>query len=142
MGETKTKENLDNGEQSATATTEPAEQNPQQPITAEAPDSKEPKLAQTTVAIDDSEVTAHYANFCRVSSTPEELILDLGHGIRVLRLSVFRLGCLGQKGFYSFCSSDYSIHSRIGDYYSPQVVLQPFGQRLEDRVSFSVTVFK
>ena len=47
-------------------------------VTEPAPDSKEPKLAQTTVAIDDSEVAAHYSNFCRVSSTPEELILDLG----------------------------------------------------------------
>jgi hypothetical protein len=31
-----------------------------------------------TVTVDDSHVTACYANFCRVSSTPEELILDLG----------------------------------------------------------------
>jgi hypothetical protein len=30
------------------------------------------------VQIDESQVTAAYANFCRVSSTPEELILDLG----------------------------------------------------------------
>lgn len=33
---------------------------------------------QHQVTIDDSGVTACYANFCRVSSTPEELILDLG----------------------------------------------------------------
>lgn len=33
---------------------------------------------QQQVTIDDSGVTACYANFCRVSSTPEELILDLG----------------------------------------------------------------
>jgi hypothetical protein len=32
----------------------------------------------TAVNVDDSHVTACYANFCRVSSTPEELILDLG----------------------------------------------------------------
>ena len=31
-----------------------------------------------TVAVDDSGANACYANFCRVSSTPEELILDLG----------------------------------------------------------------
>lgn len=30
------------------------------------------------VEVDDSNVSAGYANFCRVSSTPEELILDLG----------------------------------------------------------------
>ena len=33
---------------------------------------------QQTVTVDDSNVMACYANFCRVSSTPEELILDLG----------------------------------------------------------------
>lgn len=30
------------------------------------------------VTVDDSSVHAGYANFCRVSSSPEELILDLG----------------------------------------------------------------
>ena len=30
------------------------------------------------VVVNDSNATAGYANFCRVSSTPEELILDLG----------------------------------------------------------------
>lgn len=35
--------------------------------------------AQTQeVVVDDSGANAGYANFCRVSSTPEELILDLG----------------------------------------------------------------
>lgn len=33
---------------------------------------------RSTVGVDDSEVVACYANFCRVSATPEELILDLG----------------------------------------------------------------
>lgn len=33
---------------------------------------------QQTLIVDDSKVNAAYANFCRVSSTPEELILDLG----------------------------------------------------------------
>lgn len=33
---------------------------------------------QATIHVDDSHCTAGYANFCRVSSTPEELILDLG----------------------------------------------------------------
>ncbi len=33
---------------------------------------------QQTIVVDDSDVTSGYANFCRVSSTPEELILDLG----------------------------------------------------------------
>jgi len=33
---------------------------------------------ETKIHIDDSRVAASYANFCRVSSTPEEVILDLG----------------------------------------------------------------
>lgn len=33
---------------------------------------------QQTLTVDDATVSAGYANFCRVSSTPEELILDLG----------------------------------------------------------------
>lgn len=33
---------------------------------------------QQQVQVDDSSIVAGYANFCRVSSTPEELILDLG----------------------------------------------------------------
>ena len=33
---------------------------------------------QQNLTVDDSKVSAGYANFCRVSSTPEELILDLG----------------------------------------------------------------
>jgi hypothetical protein len=34
--------------------------------------------AQPAMIVDDSNVAACYSNFCRVSSTPEELILDLG----------------------------------------------------------------
>jgi hypothetical protein len=33
---------------------------------------------QQTINVDESTLHAAYANFCRVSSTPEELILDLG----------------------------------------------------------------
>ncbi|MCR9200592.1 MAG: DUF3467 domain-containing protein [Planctomycetaceae bacterium] len=46
---------------------------------AEAPASAPQDAAQTQeVVVDDSGANAGYANFCRVSSTPEELILDLG----------------------------------------------------------------
>lgn len=48
-----------------------AEGQQQQPGAAQA-------QAQSNVRVDDSNVTACYSNFCRVSSTPEELILDLG----------------------------------------------------------------
>ena len=33
---------------------------------------------QQTLTVNDTHSAASYANFCRVSSTPEELILDLG----------------------------------------------------------------
>ncbi len=53
--------------------------------TTEAPAADAPAAAegqqqqvQQTLVVDDSSVTAGYSNFCRVSSTPEELILDLG----------------------------------------------------------------
>ena len=39
---------------------------------------EQPAQVQQTLKVDDSAVSAGYANFCRVSSTPEELILDLG----------------------------------------------------------------
>jgi Protein of unknown function (DUF3467) len=42
-----------------------------------APAAAEP-APQATIHVDDSVCTAGYANFCRVSSTAEELILDLG----------------------------------------------------------------
>jgi hypothetical protein len=46
-------------------------------------ETKEPaasgeQTGQATIRVDDSQCVAGYANFCRVSSTPEELILDLG----------------------------------------------------------------
>ena len=43
-----------------------------------APAAGQPQQIQQTLRVDDSDVAAGYANFCRVSSTPEELILDLG----------------------------------------------------------------
>ncbi len=38
------------------------------------------QAAQPTqeIVVDESQMKADYANFCRVSNTPEELILDLG----------------------------------------------------------------
>ena len=56
-------------------------------VTAEAPAAAEgsgegggaqPDQIQQRITVDDSGVDACYSNFCRVSSTPEELILDLG----------------------------------------------------------------
>ena len=55
-------------------------------VTAEAPAAAEgsgegggaqPDQIQQRITVDDSGVDACYSNFCRVSSTPEELILDV-----------------------------------------------------------------
>lgn len=45
---------------------------------APAPAAAETAQQTQEVVVDDSGANAGYANFCRVSSTPEELILDLG----------------------------------------------------------------
>jgi hypothetical protein len=45
---------------------------------AEAPSAEQQQAAQQAINVDESTAMAAYANFCRVSSTPEELILDLG----------------------------------------------------------------
>ena len=45
----------------------------------QAPAAGEAQARQAvSIQIDDSDVKACYTNFCRVSSTPEELILDVG----------------------------------------------------------------
>lgn len=60
----------------------PKKDQPKQPEAAS--DSKVPaqpadaEQQNQQITVNDSGVTACYANFCRVSSTPEELILDLG----------------------------------------------------------------
>jgi hypothetical protein len=42
------------------------------------PSESAPQPAQEPVQIDDSKASAAYANFCRVTGTPEELIIDFG----------------------------------------------------------------
>ena len=58
----------------ATATVE----EPKSDASAAAKPAQEQQQVQQTLNVDDSNISAAYANFCRVSSTPEELILDLG----------------------------------------------------------------
>jgi hypothetical protein len=53
---------MSEGETSGTATPQPQAQQPQ----------------QTEVHVDDSGVLPSYSNFCRVTATPEEVILDFG----------------------------------------------------------------
>ena len=43
-----------------------------------APAPPPPQQQQFQVDVDDSHVTASYANFCRVTGSPEELIIDFG----------------------------------------------------------------
>ena len=60
-----------------------AEETVPSPAPAEAPAASAPQAAQPAprppqVQIDDSNTLASYANFCRVTGTPEELIIDFG----------------------------------------------------------------
>jgi len=53
------------------------------PITTDQPDSIRPATApspspEAQVQIDDSDADAAYANFCRISGSPEELLIDFG----------------------------------------------------------------
>ena len=50
--------------------------------------------AQATVEVDESDVVAGYANFGRVSSTPEEVIMDLGVNTPALSASGGRIKVL------------------------------------------------
>lgn len=40
--------------------------------------TQQPQQQQYQVQVDDSKVLATYANFCRVTGSPEELIIDFG----------------------------------------------------------------
>ncbi len=56
-----------------------SEGNPLPPALENAGDpAGQPQQQRVQVEIDDSKVMALYANFCRVTGTPEELIIDFG----------------------------------------------------------------
>lgn len=44
----------------------------------QAPEAQRQQQQRIQVEIDDSKATANYSNFCRVTGTPEELIIDFG----------------------------------------------------------------
>lgn len=54
-----------------------AEEKTQEKPAPNPPDAAAPPAA-TQVQLDESNVTSCYANFCRVTGTPEELIVDFG----------------------------------------------------------------
>ena len=49
-------------------------------LTGTSPAATEPEVARSSshVDVDDSEAVSCYANFCRVTGTPEELVIDFG----------------------------------------------------------------
>jgi hypothetical protein len=53
------------------------EENAAAPEQVQAP-VQQPPQQQMQVEVDDTHVTASYANFCRVTGSPEELIIDFG----------------------------------------------------------------
>lgn len=50
----------------------------QEGAVAEAKPAAAPAPQQVQIEVDDSHVNAAYANFCRVTGSPEELIIDFG----------------------------------------------------------------
>lgn len=59
-------------------TEEKREDVPAPEVSSEAPAQPAQQPQRVQVEIDDSKVMALYANFCRVTGTPEELIIDFG----------------------------------------------------------------
>ncbi len=51
---------------------------PPTPEKGDGPGAQTPPQQRVQVEIDDSKAMALYANFCRVTGTPEELIIDFG----------------------------------------------------------------
>ncbi len=47
-------------------------------LSSEDPSSTARPITPQRVQVDDSETAAGYANFCRISGTPEELLMDFG----------------------------------------------------------------
>lgn len=57
---------------------EKSSKTPQEPTAAEGARPAEGQQQQARVQVDDSGAACSYANFCRVTGTPEELIIDFG----------------------------------------------------------------
>ncbi len=53
-------------------------ENPEQVTQESQPEAQQSQPQRAQIQIDDSHVNASYANFCRVTGTPEELIIDFG----------------------------------------------------------------
>ncbi|HUY93064.1 MAG TPA: DUF3467 domain-containing protein [Pirellulales bacterium] len=51
---------------------------PLEPTVAPDADKSTAKPAPSALRVDDSHIVASYANFCRITGTPEELIFDFG----------------------------------------------------------------
>lgn len=65
-------------EEKAGETNNPEETATQETASQAAAAAQPTAAGQPAITVSDDTVEAHYANFCRVMSTPEELVLDLG----------------------------------------------------------------
>jgi hypothetical protein len=61
-----------------TGATDPENKASQTAVESQQPQPQQAAPPRVTLQIDDSKVTASYANFCRVTGTPEEVIIDFG----------------------------------------------------------------
>ena len=57
---------------------EATETKPEEAAAADAPKQGEAQQQRPRVEVEDKDALCSYANFCRVTGTPEELILDFG----------------------------------------------------------------
>lgn len=72
---------LDSGRAAQAVLDEPistAEQREAQPSARPTAPTVQPQPVQAQVRVDESKAGASYANFCRITGTPEELIIDFG----------------------------------------------------------------
>src|SRR4030095_2246472 len=65
---------------------------------------------QFQVDVDDSHVTASYANFCRVTGSPEELIIDFGLQPQPLRVPKNPIG-VSQRVIVNYYTAKRLLHA-------------------------------
>jgi Protein of unknown function (DUF3467) len=103
----------------------------------------QPQQAQTEVAVDDTSTVPSYSNFCRVTATPEEVILDFGlnpqpfatgrqevkaHNRIIMNFYTAKrllsaLGMTLQRHEGTFGSVELDVRRRAGSFQAPEVRL-------------------
>lgn len=98
--------------QTETPETEAQQAEQPQPAEASAPAAQpaQQQPARPQVEIDDSQATALYANFCRVTGTPEELIIDFGLNPQPFGIPTHPIPC-NQRIITNFYTAKRMLHA-------------------------------